>query len=60
MFSLIAVVCQGLVCVSFTPPKVYVSERACMEDAVVLYQTVQDNPTRELVNMNCYNWGEGT
>ena len=60
MFSLIAVVCQGFTCVTFTPPKVYVSERACMEDAVVLYQTVQDNPERELVNMDCFNWREGT
>tara|TARA_R110001592_G_scaffold11275_4_gene56132 strand:+ start:471 stop:653 length:183 start_codon:yes stop_codon:yes gene_type:complete len=60
MFSLIAVVCQGFTCVTFTPPKVYVSERACMEDAVVLYQVVQDTPDREIVNMDCFNWGEDT
>lgn len=60
MFSLIAVICQGFVCVSFTPPKVYVSEGACMEDAVALYQAVQNNPERELVNMDCFGWGEGT
>jgi hypothetical protein len=56
MFSLIAVVCQGFVCVSFTPPKVYTTDRACMEDALVLYQTVQDNPEREIINMDCYEW----
>ncbi len=60
MFSLIAVVCQGFTCVTFTPPKVYQSDVACMEDAIVLYQVVQDNPDREIVNMDCFNWGEGT
>ena len=60
MFSLIAVICQGFTCVTLTPPKVYVSEMACMEDAIALYQAVQDSPENELVNMDCYNWGEGT
>ncbi len=56
MFSLIAVVCQGFVCVSFTPPKVYTTDSACMEDALVLYQVVQSNPDKELINMKCYEW----
>jgi len=56
MFSLIAVVCQGLVCVTFTPPKVYTTETACMEDALVLYRTVQDTPEREIINMDGYEW----
>ena len=56
MFSLIAVVCQGFVCVTFTPPKVYTSDIACMEDALVLYRTVQDTPEREIINMDCYEW----
>ena len=58
MFSLIAVVCQGFVCVTFTPPKVYTNETACMEDALVLYRTVQDTPEREIINMDCYEWAD--
>ena len=60
MFSLIAVICQGYTCVSFTPPKVYQSEVACMEDAIVLYQAVQEQVDKELVNMECFNYGEST
>ena len=60
MFSLIAVVCQGATCVSFTPPKVYQSEVACMEDAIVLYQTVQKQDDKVLVNIKCFNYGEST
>jgi len=56
MFSLIAVVCQGFVCVSFTPPKVYSTEMACMEDAIVLYNVVRDIPEREITNIECYEW----
>ena len=56
MFSLIVVVCQGFVCVSFTPSEVYTTETACMEYALVLYQTVQDTPEREIIDMDCYEW----
>lgn len=56
MFSLIAVVCEVFVCISFTPPEVYTTETACMEDALVLYRSVQDTPKREIINMDCYEW----
>ena len=58
MFSLIAVVCQGFVCITFTSPKVYVTDRACMEEAIVLYRNIQDTPEREIINMVCYEWME--
>lgn len=56
MFSLISVICQGFVCITFTPPKVYLSEMKCKEDALVLYQSVQGNTEREIINMTCYEW----
>mgnify|MGYP003624544351 CR=1 FL=1 len=56
MFSLIAVVCQGFTCITFTPPKVYSTEMACMEDAIVLYNVVRDIPEREIIDMHCYEW----
>ena len=58
MFSLIAVVCQGVVCTSFSPPVVYASERLCMEGAVILYNIVQEYPSKTLVNMKCYEWSD--
>ena len=56
MFSLIAVVCQGFVCVSFSPPKVYTTETTCKEAALVLYRNVQDTPERKIINLDCYEW----
>lgn len=56
MFSLIAVVCQGLNCVTFTPPVVYQSNSACMEAAYLLYRISQDDPQKELIDLHCHMW----
>ncbi len=56
MFSLIAVVCQGFNCVSFTPPEVYSSEAECLKDGLVLYNVVKNDPAKKLLDMTCYTW----
>lgn len=58
MFSLIAVVCQGASCLSFTPPIVFYSEELCMENAFILYNVVQEDPLKTLVNLKCYEWSD--
>lgn len=60
MFSLIAVVCQGFSCITFTPPKVYSSVEECMSDGLVLYNVVKDDPSKTLLDMTCYGWKDET
>ena len=56
MFSLIVVVCQSVNCITFTPPKVYSSEEECMSHALVLYNVVKDDPSKNLLDITCYDW----
>ena len=60
MFSLIAIVCQGVTCVTFTPPKIYSSEEECMQDGIVLYNVVKDDPAKRLLDITCYDWQDRT
>ncbi len=60
MFSLIAVVCQSVNCITFTPPKVYSSEEECMMDGLALYTVVKDDPIKNLLDMTCYDWQDKT
>ena len=60
MFSLIAVVCQGLSCITFTPPKVYSSAEECMSSGLGLYNVVKDDPSKNILDMTCYNWQDKT
>ncbi len=56
MFSLIAVVCQSVNCITFTPPKVYSSEEECTKAGFVLYNVVKNDPSKNLLDMTCYDW----
>lgn len=56
MFSLIAVVCQSAICITFTPPTVYSSEADCMNDALLFYNVVKEDPNKKLIDITCYAW----
>ena len=60
MFSLIAVVCQGFICATFTPPKVYSSKEECRSAGLILYNVVKDDPSKKLLDITCYDWQDKT
>jgi hypothetical protein len=56
MFSLLALVCQGLICTSFTPPMTFYTEEQCISAANILFNVVEDAPDQTLKDMKCVSW----
>lgn len=65
MFTLVAVVCTGVACFSWSPPEIFRSAEACDQGLRRLYMVAEDAEEAEdakgftVVDVYCHQWSSG-
>ena len=59
MFTLVAVVCTGVACFSWSPQEIFTSAEACDQGLRRLSMVTEDSEDFTVVDVYCHQWSAG-